>query len=337
MIDLHSTVSKLTSRGVAERATELTQKVPGAHLCAVGGFPLTTRTSGEELFWCGGKVEASTLQDRLRNALGVSAVMTYMNRSEMSLAQLGDLCVRRGHDWAYHWVTASVALVGFDPKVEQAFLRDRRFWTSWVVGIDAGPFVATASVHAWTKFLSHREDRDFDHATREAMKATFEELRIILPDPIQLHEMIQVEPLRQLLSRLPLDGRRVIEIGAGTGAVTRLILEQPVDRVLAIEKVSGLCRIEDPRLTLLEADVRHVTFTDDWVLDNHDLDMDHVCLISAPPYSLLTWIQERMRHHDAVLVAPEPLEGFRVAAKLDGRSFCPRAKGDHYLLWRGFE
>ena len=59
--------------------------------------------------------------------------------------------------------------------------------------------------------------------------------------------------LRSLLSNLDLAGRHVLEIGAGKGALTELLLERGAI-VTAFEIEPNLCSVRHPRLTLREED-----------------------------------------------------------------------------------
>lgn len=140
---------------------------------------------------------------------------------------------------------------------------------------------------------------------------------------------------RSVLSVLPLNGRSVIEIGAGRGALTRLILEREVSSLYAFEIEAGLCRVDDVRCSVVEGDARETLA---W-RSGHDT------LISSPPYSLLPWLGCQIRElgiRNVVLSIPEKLkyqyqeEGYVVAAEVDGSNFDPPSKGKHLIVVKGF-
>jgi len=138
---------------------------------------------------------------------------------------------------------------------------------------------------------------------------------------------------RRVIEAATLKGRRVLEIGAGTGVITRLILAQDPRRVYAFEIEAGLCRVRDPRLDLLECDASSM----------HPVMMHANCLVSAPPYSLLPVIHEyleQLRIGDAILCVPpsklDLFEGFSVEDEMGGAAFDPPAEGSHLLIRKGF-
>lgn len=150
---------------------------------------------------------------------------------------------------------------------------------------------------------------------------------------LEQHFLRDAAAFRRLLESVSLEGRNVLEIGAGTGAVTSLILENNPASVIAFQIEPGLCTISDPRLFLHERDGSE--------LDPAMLDAD--CLVSAPPYSLVPSIGlllETLRLEDAILLVPPSrlplLPGFSVEAELSGSSFSPPSEGTHLLVRKGF-
>lgn len=185
-LDLHKAVSQLAAESVSDRASELAREYPGVFVVAVGGFPTTLDPEGCGYVWCGSPVDQFRIRKEILLGLGLSATLTYMNRKEHGLPYLGDLCLRREHDWAYRWMTLSLVFIDFGLNVELAFARDNRFLISWPVSkSESHPrvFVATSDLKAWEKFTSHSEDLDFDSSTREAMRRAREVLGQILPTP----------------------------------------------------------------------------------------------------------------------------------------------------------
>ena len=136
---------------------------------------------------------------------------------------------------------------------------------------------------------------------------------------------------RTLLASLDLSGRRVLEIGAGKGAVTELLLERGASHVTAFEIDPGLCALRHPRLTLREEDA-----------SKSNLDFDWDCLISIPPYQLLPFLASLVGKRDYVLMIPEKASAFalfphaKTELVFDGAAFDPPSRGKHVVIQRGF-
>jgi 16S rRNA A1518/A1519 N6-dimethyltransferase RsmA/KsgA/DIM1 with predicted DNA glycosylase/AP lyase activity len=137
--------------------------------------------------------------------------------------------------------------------------------------------------------------------------------------------------LRSLLADLDLSGRRVLEIGAGRGAITELILERGAAHVTAFEIDPGLCTLSHPRLTLREEDARAA-----------NLDFDWDCLITVPPYQLLPFLASLVGARDYLLMIPEKASAFELfpgattELVFDGAAFDPPSRGRHVVIQRGF-
>jgi hypothetical protein len=167
-VDIHRQCSDLSE---TDRARELSRKIPGCHLAMVGGFPFYEREGA--YWWCGGPVTPQRLHTELLNSLGASAVLTYMNPSNKTLLELGEMCRKRNHTWAYHWVTISILFCGYGPEAELAFTRDSRFFMSWPVGQELGEvFIATGSLKSWFKFNSNKNSSDFPVGATDAMHSS---------------------------------------------------------------------------------------------------------------------------------------------------------------------
>lgn len=173
-LDLADALSTCTERDVASRAQEFIEDYNGIYLIAVGGFPLTEHR--REFFWCGSPLSVERLASEIKRGLGLSGMLTYMNKNRLSLEGLGDICQERQHDWAHHWMSLSILFSGFSPSVELAFARDTRFKLSWPVMPEgkgmAKLFVANGSLHSWTRFSANHTSKDFDEMTRKVLSAT---------------------------------------------------------------------------------------------------------------------------------------------------------------------
>lgn len=181
--DLHATVASLPCGTVAQRHAALRERLPGATFVHVLGVPIVDR--GElGLQWCGAPATQEALCSGVLDALGHSAVLTYMNPHGRTLAELGAMCAERHHAWAYRWLTAGILLCGHDLSVELAFARDSRFMLSWTEvdpHVEPRAFVATATLKDWLAFTAHATDCSFGGAIRAAMRECAEQLALIVP------------------------------------------------------------------------------------------------------------------------------------------------------------
>jgi hypothetical protein len=332
-VDLADLCSKLKSEKVDARIKEMVALVGrGAAVTAIGSFPIIGDT------WCGLPVTVARIQQEIRNALGTSGLLTYMNRSRYSLNELSDICLKYGHDWIFHGLTLSLLFTGYDPQAELAFSRDRRFLMSWPVTKDnqGSVFVATGSLKDWLKFTRHQDDPSFDIETRQAMKDAGLLLAQLLPDEDRgQHFMVNGGMHRLLLSSISLKSLSVLEIGVGHGELTEIILERNPVVVLGYEIEQGLCQFRHSRFFLVE----------DSILNLKKEAVKGWCIISNPPYSLLPWIKINLLPiiHDVILLIPERERtafeylGFTSYITIDGDSFNPPSKGKHVLVKRGFD
>jgi 16S rRNA A1518/A1519 N6-dimethyltransferase RsmA/KsgA/DIM1 with predicted DNA glycosylase/AP lyase activity len=139
-------------------------------------------------------------------------------------------------------------------------------------------------------------------------------------------------PIQKALDKISLKDRHVLEIGAGTGALTQILLDKEA-KVTAVELTPGLCQLTHPNLTLLECDVRDL-----------DLSFGWDCLVSIPPISMVPFIRSILNIHkvqDACVMVPSRkhkklFKDFWVACKLTGRDFSPPCEGSHLFVRRGF-
>ncbi len=170
LVDLHGTCCTLTPNTTPKaRLEELAARLPSVGVTALGGFPFK-ETPDDRFTWNGHDVTEGWLQEQIQEALGLSAVLTYVNPRNLSLHDLGTICKDRGHTWGMHWITLSMVFARHNNKVQLAFARDTRFRLSWCVETaETDVFVATAGLKEWIDYTSHRDDTSFDVHTRRAM------------------------------------------------------------------------------------------------------------------------------------------------------------------------
>lgn len=136
--------------------------------------------------------------------------------------------------------------------------------------------------------------------------------------------------LSSLFSSIDLKGRRVLEIGAGKGALTSLVLSKNPAHLTAFEIDRGLCELRDERLTLREEDATRA-----------DLSFAWDCLVSIPPYGLLPFLSKLIDQRDYLLMIPDKRSAFELfpGAKneliFDGAWFEPPSTGKHVVIQRG--
>lgn len=142
------------------------------------------------------------------------------------------------------------------------------------------------------------------------------------------------EPLASVLAELAISGRRIIELGAGSGRLTRALLAAGAESIEAWEIDGAIAPVEDHRVLWRRRDISLLAASD----------VEGRLLAAVPPYSMLGLIEslvEASRLADALLMIPaKKLScfarlGFRVVSVLDGGDFDPPAKGRHLLVVKG--
>jgi hypothetical protein len=75
-------------------------------LCGLGGLPIKCSTLNQDvLCWCGQEITTELVKQHLLEALGLSAVLTFTNKKNHTLIELGQICADRKETWAYHWIS----------------------------------------------------------------------------------------------------------------------------------------------------------------------------------------------------------------------------------------
>ena len=154
---------------------------------------------------------------------------------------------------------------------------------------------------------------------------------------LEQHILLRKEPLREFLGSLHLGGASVVELGTGTGELTRLIIEQRPAEVRSYEIDPSIV----PNDLRSEAEIICQDFT--------KTDFSYLCsgehvLIASPPYSHLEWIKhdliDRYRIEHVAILIPESKRSlfpdFQIGQELSGADFTPPAKGNHLFVYRGF-
>lgn len=150
---------------------------------------------------------------------------------------------------------------------------------------------------------------------------------------LEQHMLRDTHTLRHLIAQANLAGEEVLEVGAGDGAVTSLILQENPRRLVAYEIERGLCGLRDPRLDLREEDFLRSAWEQ----------FHGFSFVSVPPYELLPYLRAMMdalpSMEKAILLIPPRLQSmfsdFTVKAVLPGSVFEPPSKGEHLLLSKG--
>lgn len=315
ILDLHNAVTHLPGKTNEERAASLAFNFPGTHLVAFGGVPLRD---------C---LDLETVKDMIVEGLGLSATMTYMNKSGKSIADLASVCVDKGHFWGYRWMTLSILLCGYGPEAELAFARDGNFQLSWPVNAAPGvAFAANGTIREWRRFTKRMYDKSFHKEARCAMRDAAEILWQVLPTDKEQHYLIDTSTHERVLPDLT--GKDVLEVGVGHGELTELILRKNPRAIIGYEIAKGVCKIDDLRFTLVEEDIR---------LSRRSF--NGYVLVSNPPYSLLPYIRHEINPKEAILMVPstalDMFPEYKTLASLPGTAFDPPSKGTHHIIAKG--
>lgn len=165
-IDLEKTFTLHGVTDIKSRVETIRKDLPEISLCALGGIPIKTKDGS--FFLLDKKIDEATLRDVMVECLGLSGMLTYANRSNLTLYEMGLKCKSLEHNWGLNFMTLTLLFNGLHQNVEKSLLRDKNFYESWVVGDDT-IFAITGTIKAWKKFVSNKVDKTFDVETRNAL------------------------------------------------------------------------------------------------------------------------------------------------------------------------
>lgn len=165
----------------------LDRGLPPVSIVGIGGFPILGKEGAFTLL--GAPISPERLRSGLIEALGQSAILTYLNPKHRSLEEMGERCLKDGHTWALHALPITLCFAGHPAFVEMSFNRDGSFMQggSWVEApvIDATNgriFTMHGSIKAWKRYLGYRNDPGFMKPQREALSQAWEVMNWLLPD-----------------------------------------------------------------------------------------------------------------------------------------------------------
>lgn len=154
----------------------------------------------------------------------------------------------------------------------------------------------------------------------------------------QQHILSDTSAWQTVLQDIQLQDKTVVELGSGTGVLTKIIKACRPKHVIAYEIDTSLT----PADLRSRLDLREVDFT----LAQHTVFFDReACLIASPPYNQLEFIRtqliDRYQIRDVLLSVPQKaldlFSDFEVVAQISGSAFIPPTKNLHFLIKRGFE
>lgn len=153
----------------------------------------------------------------------------------------------------------------------------------------------------------------------------------------QQHMLKNREDFSIELQDLNLDGLTVVELGVGTGELTKIISDRKPKKIIGYEI--------DPNIVPEELATAIELHIDDFTRCNLDIFKDpSVCLITNPPYNQLKFIKDQIidkyNIKNVQIMAPASersmFEEFNVIGEMDGSVFLPPSDGKHLILRKGF-
>lgn len=169
IIDLEYLLFNTTGQTTKEKYLNILKKInKGVYLYAISGIPIKKN----DYYYC----LLNTILDSdklikkiIKDILGCSGLMTYLNQSNLSTTELGNLCEIKNHVWAYNWTYLTFLNVNQTENVHLSLLRDKSIYEHWFVNGDSKLYGFTISLKDLKKFCSHFEDKSFDKETRDYM------------------------------------------------------------------------------------------------------------------------------------------------------------------------
>lgn len=124
-----------------------------------------------------------------------------------------------------------------------------------------------------------------------------------------------------------LENKNILELGSGTGALTKEILFFNPKSIIAVELDSSLFNIaSNDKISFLIQDIKSLDFS---------LYKDFIC-VSAPPYSLLKDIHPFLNRMNFVLVVSEKyfhyFSNFKIIGEIEEHMFFPISTKKHFVI-----
>lgn len=160
-------IRKVFNTGNFDTNIQNASKLPKISICSIGGFPVNEIDGN--YYWLNNKITDQFLKDSVLESLGLSGMLTFANKSNLSNKDLGKKCIDLGHNWGFNWITIGVLFVGYDEAVEKSFLRNNTFYQSWIANNNIPIYIMNGSLKDFKKFISNKNDKSFDVYTRQAM------------------------------------------------------------------------------------------------------------------------------------------------------------------------
>jgi len=148
------------------------------------------------------------------------------------------------------------------------------------------------------------------------------------------------QELNRVLQSISLKNSNILDIGAGTGIISNLILNQNVKKLTINEYDSNICYNTNKNVQILKGDFRKINF--DKIISRNNFG-----IISNPPYNLLSDLRDFIDYHkisNVILIIPawrysELFTDFQIVGALKNTDFLPagQSKNDvHLIIQKGF-
>lgn len=157
---------------ISERVDNLSAKIPRTSICAIGGFPVGYRFNDKRFYLLSMPLTEEGVRAELCKALGLSGMLTFANKSDLTLTEMGEMCVKLQHYWGLNFITVTILFNNVHPNVQKAFLRDKQFYESWTINNDK-VFSMTGTIKDFKKFIVNKDDVSFDVETRSVLNELY--------------------------------------------------------------------------------------------------------------------------------------------------------------------